>query len=162
MTMDGHGLLSNVRSPRLYHQRRVLLNTSKVEQYLRVLLNTSRIEQYLCVLLNTSKAEQYLLNVTLDHSPTPTITDRWTNFVQVLHLFAWSKVQHSGTEENRREESTCLPRGQQVHGTQCFQGQIPKSSAPRIAIVLLSPSPALGMGSFYFWGFFLASIKIVV
>ena len=80
-------------------------------------ISSSRIEQYLCVLLNTSKAEQYLLNVTLDHSPTPTITDRWTNFVQVLHLFAWSTVQHSGTEQNRREESTCLPRGQQVHET---------------------------------------------
>ena len=99
--------------------------------------------------------------MTPDRSPTPTIIDRWTNFVQVLHLFAWSKVQHSRTEENRREESTCLPRGQQVHGTQCYQGQIPKSSAPRIAIVLLSPSPAPGMGSFYF-GDFLASIKIMV
>ena len=147
MTMDGHGLLSNARSPRLYHQRRVLLPTSKVEQYLRVLLNTS-------------KAEQYLLNVTLDHSPTPTITDRWTNFVQVLHLFAWSTVQHSGTEQNRREESTCLPRGQQVHET-ATRGKFLSRRPP------VSPSSyyhhlrPLG-GDLFTLGIFLASIKIVV
>ena len=160
--MDGHGLLSNARSPRLYHQRRVLLPTSKVEQYLRVLLNTSRVEQYQRVLLNTSKAEQYLLNMTLDLSPTPTITDRWTNFVQVLHLFAWFTVQHSGTEQNRREESTCLPRGQQVHVT-TTRGKFLSRRPP------VSPSsyyhhlrPLGGDGIFLLLGIFLASIKILV
>ena len=149
MTMDGQGLLSNVRSPRLYHQRRVLLPTSKVEQYLRVLLNTS-------------KAEQYLLNMTPDRSPTPTIINRRTNFVQVLHLFAWSTVQHSGTEQNRREESTCLPRGQQVHET-ATRGKFLSRRPP------VSPSsyyhhlrPLGWDGIFLLWGFFLALIKIVV
>ena len=70
-----------------------------------------------------------------------------------------STAQWNRREQKRREHLlTTRAAGPRDY----YQRQIPKSSAPRIAIVLLSPSPALGMGSFYFWGFFLASIKIVV
>ena len=69
-----------------------------------------------------------------------------------------STTQWNRTEQKRREH---LLTTRATGPRDCYQGQIPKSSAPRIAIVLLSPSPAPGMGSFYF-GDFLASIKIMV
>merc|ERR1712012_1056295 len=69
-----------------------------------------------------------------------------------------STTQWNRTEQKRREH---LLTTRATGPRDCYQWQIPKSSAPRIAIVLLSPSPAPGMGSFYF-GDFLASIKIMV